>query len=388
MNKSGIIEEHSKIKLNLYKLYLENFLSVLMVSNSESIRSINIIDLFAGCGISKNDEDGSALIAAKIIQKKINSNNARKIYLNLNEANSENFKELRNNIGSYNFASITCENADNFVQKWRPQSKQQTLFFIDPFGYTQISKENLRKIFQQPSCDFLIFIPIHHIYRFLNPKNSRPENNNIHLFNDMDQEIENEESIDLKSYHKPIAKFLESFDINKESVKNIQSSFELAELIKSALMKVSKKTEASEESFVYCEIINSTTNDVIKYGLFFLSHHILGAAKFLDAQKKLKEIVFKSANQRSFQFLEPHNKIDMRFMDIGKSYSNVELYERSIRNGIHPSLLINRIKELEKLKSSEIAITEVQGKVRINKGLYLDYKHFKSKNAIVSITRS
>jgi hypothetical protein len=78
----------------------------------------------------------------------------------------------------------------------------------------------------------------------------------------------------------------------------------------------------------------------------------------------------------------------MRFMDIGKSYSNVELYERSIRKGIHPSLLKNRIKELEKSKSSEITITELQGKVRINKGLYIDYKHFKSKNAIVSITRS
>lgn len=361
MNKNGIIQQHSKIKLNLYKLYLENFLSVLMRSNSESIRSINIIDLFAGCGISKNDEDGSALIAAKIIQEKIKAKRDRKIYLSLNDANSENFEELRNNINSYNFASVTCESADNFVQKWQPQSKQQTLFFIDPFGYTQISKENLRKIFQQPSCDFLIFIPIHHIFRFLKRKNSRSENSNIDLFNDIDQEIDNRKSNELEKYHESNAKFLECFDINKNLVENIKSLMELVELIKSALIKVSRKTGAFEESFVYCEIINSTTNKANKYGLFFLSHHILGAAKFLDAQKKLKEIVFNSANQRSFQFLEPHNKIDMRFMDIGKSYSNVELYERSIREGIHPSLLINRIKELEKSKSSEITITEVQG---------------------------
>ena len=80
MDTQGNIHEHSKIKLELYRLYLERYLSVLLVTPSFS--SIQINDVFAGCGVAHNEEKGSALIAAEIIAGiKSEDNKFRKQFL-------------------------------------------------------------------------------------------------------------------------------------------------------------------------------------------------------------------------------------------------------------------------------------------------------------------
>ena len=67
MDKKGIIHEHSKIKLELYRLYLEGYLSVLL--STSFFERIVISDVFAGCGVAKNEEKGSAIISAETIEK-------------------------------------------------------------------------------------------------------------------------------------------------------------------------------------------------------------------------------------------------------------------------------------------------------------------------------
>jgi hypothetical protein len=57
MDKKGIIQEHSKIKLELYRLYLERYLSILF--GTPFFGTITVNDIFAGSGKSKNDEKGS-----------------------------------------------------------------------------------------------------------------------------------------------------------------------------------------------------------------------------------------------------------------------------------------------------------------------------------------
>ena len=49
MDKKGIISEHSKIKLELYRSYLELYLTVLL--NSRRFREIHVHDIFAGWGV-------------------------------------------------------------------------------------------------------------------------------------------------------------------------------------------------------------------------------------------------------------------------------------------------------------------------------------------------
>jgi three-Cys-motif partner protein len=67
MDRKGFIQEHSKIKLELYRLYLERYLSVLLAT--PLFEKIVVSDVFAGCGVSRNEEKGSALIAAEAIEK-------------------------------------------------------------------------------------------------------------------------------------------------------------------------------------------------------------------------------------------------------------------------------------------------------------------------------
>ena len=167
MDTKGLIHEHSKIKLELYRLYLERYLSVLLVANF--FNRIDVIDIFAGCGVSDNDEKGSALIVAETIEAINKSNNPRnkQIFLKLNEANQKNYNALQQHLNPYRFTEVNCCDANTFVQKWQPTTGGHNLFFIDPHGYTQIETENLKRLFSKPNCDFLIFIPIYHIYRFL-----------------------------------------------------------------------------------------------------------------------------------------------------------------------------------------------------------------------------
>ena len=90
MDKKGFIQEHSKIKLELYRLYLERYLSVLLTT--PFFERIVVNDVFAGCGVAQNEEKGSALIAAETIEKIKAERNPRNkdIILNLNDANQAN----------------------------------------------------------------------------------------------------------------------------------------------------------------------------------------------------------------------------------------------------------------------------------------------------------
>jgi three-Cys-motif partner protein len=378
MDTNQIIEEHSKTKLKLYELYLERYLSVLLAARK--INQINIIDLFAGCGISDNHEDGSAVIAAKIIEKILKKQTGlrKKINLLLNEKEKQNFLRLEENIKNYQFASAERNSADEFIKKWEPATNLHILFFIDPYGYTQISNENLKKLFQTKKCDLLIFIPIFHIWRFLKPSDKNANIVKIQNYDLFGNNIKETKQVDNMQYYKPIEKFLNGLEIDKTSVITISDLDAFAELIQKALKKISKS------DFVYFHMIENKENNN-KYSLFFISHHILGAEKFLEAQDEL----IKQQNMENllFTFL-PDPSINLNFLKLNKPYDNVELYELCVSKGIRPQLLKDKIRELEKLNTGRITITALQGKTRNNRGLYIDYKHYKEKNRIISVTRS
>ena len=63
MDKKGFIQEHSKIKLELYRLYLERYLSVLL--ESRFFERIIVSDVFAGCGVSRTNKKVVPLLPQK-----------------------------------------------------------------------------------------------------------------------------------------------------------------------------------------------------------------------------------------------------------------------------------------------------------------------------------
>jgi three-Cys-motif partner protein len=378
MDKKGRIQEHSKKKLELFRSYLELYLTVL--ANSRGFRKIIVHDIFAGRGESAGGEKGSALLAAIEIKKVRDKYPNTPIFLNLNEQNLNNFSHLQNAVTPYiNFVSLSRSDANLYISQWQVPVGSHNLFFVDPYGYTQLSTDNLARLFSMQRCDFLMFVPIYHIYRFLRPSGKlETEEKNFSLsFGIIDSQ---ETKAENNKYYEPIAKFLSGLGIEKEDAENAYSAEDFADVIVRALQKI------SSSDYVYREIIKNADHNS-SYCLFYVSKHILGAEKFLEAKSQMRNQIRNIATQSSFDFCfsEIESKSILSFIDRNKIYDNISLYEIGIKNGFLPSELKNELRKLE--KNGEILVSVLPGKVRNKPGLYVDYAHYKSREGgkIISI---
>lgn len=352
MDKKGIIQEHSKIKLELYRLYLERYLSILFAT--PFFGTITVNDIFAGSGKSKNDEKGSAIIAAETIDAIIKRGNPqnKQVFLNLNDFEPDNCTALEGHLKSYEFVRVSNGGANDFIQKWRVLADTHNLHFIDPHGYTQISIDNLHKLFRSERCEFLIFIPIFHIYRFLKNKN----------------DAEPLESI---------ANFLNEFGIGENEAKSVESVEEFAELVKAALGKM------AGTDLVYAQIIENQTR-TSKYGLFFITKDYLGAEKFIEAQAQLKQHIRDGVKQPMFLFVEEYGKPTLKNLTKPNvCYDNVELYKVGIKAGIAPKAMKAELDELE--REDAIKVTALTGKKRNRGWFYIKHENFKNQERLVSV---
>lgn len=342
MDTSGIITEHSQIKLYLYRAYLEGYLSILL--NTNFFNKVRVHDVFAGLGIARNNEEGSALIAAKTIDEITRTNNPFKkdVTLFLNDEDPECCASLKECTSQYAFAHISKMSADSYIEAWLPERQSHNFFFIDPFGYKDISAKNFQKLFSHKNCaDFLIFIPTYHIYRFL-----RHEENEAQL--------------------KPIADFLNRIEINDEAAKKAISVDAFSSLIITAFNKM------AQTKFVYKQSIHNTVCNST-YCLFFISHHPRGAEKFLEAQRKMEEHIERKKSQMSFSFLNERGRPSLRSVLLeNKSYDNCELYHLGLENGLLPKEMNRELKKLEK-EEKKIIVTALPGKTRNRGGYYIGF---------------
>jgi three-Cys-motif partner protein len=372
MDKKEKFHSHSLLKLQLYKLYLDRFLSVLLASGK--FNRIVVHDIFAGIGKSQDGISGSALIAAETLNDFIPKYQSAKISLNVNENNKQRFQTLQENMRDFcSFTSFYNLDANDYVSSWRPESGSNNLFFIDPYGYTQIDPHNLKSLLNTNFCDFLIFIPINHIYRFLKPSANKDNDfEDDNFLAELGISQRDRKDIDPIKYLEPVAKFLSGLGIEKCDAEDTETPEEFARIIEQALKRI------SNSDFVYTEIISGKRG---KYALYFISKHILGAEKFLEAQKSLED----GENQTCFDFeILNHSKTILEYIKYDYPYNNIELYELGIKNGFLGKDFRKQILELEKTKA--VSIKEINNHKRKQKGLYLGYDYWKRKEALIEIT--
>jgi three-Cys-motif partner protein len=378
MDKRGIIQEHSKIKLELYRLYLERYLSVLL--STPFFNNIEVSDIFAGSGISQNEEKGSAILAAETIASVMKEHNqhGKQVKLNLNDSNLKNCTSLREHLKAYDFVIVTCTDANQCIQLWDPDRNTQNLFFIDPHGYTQVSTANLKRLFTTPKCDFLIFIPINHIYRFLNPSDIPSDQEDSGILPELGLEG-SKSQVEANNYYEPIKNFLAGLGVEQADARAASSVEKFSELIVAALQRI------SGSEYVYCQMIQNQENSN-KYGLYFISKHVLGAEKFLDAQGQLKKKLHESSQQQAFDFVsQPESDSILRFVKFDHAYDNVALYLLSIRSGILPAELNKELIRLE--QNGKIQVTDFPGASakRRGKSFYINYEYQKKSDRRISV---
>ena len=342
MNKNELIQRHSKDKLNVYRRYLETYLSVMTYAK---FNPIFIVEPFAGCGKDINGNVGSAVIAQKVARSEAFKPNIYLLFNDINKIYCENLQKCLDTKDPY--LKITNEDANKTINdalnQATPYSHQ--LFFIDPFGYTQIHGNTYNRLFGAERTDILIFIPVYHIYRFLR------------------KEIDDEQL-------KPIEAFLTMFGINENSVKGVRNWQEFAEHIRQGIKKV-----ANTEYVYKKEIKHETQNS--GYCLFFLTKHIYGAEKFLEV---LDGIEKKTPNLFQNIVDDQDDKL-IRAIISTPQLTNQGAYQLGIKLGYYKTRITRVLRQLE--DDGKIAVKEISK--RHAKSFYIDHKYFREKSPRLEI---
>ena len=155
--KKADMDHHTRQKVAIYDAYLKRYLRI--VSQGGYPR-VNLYDPCAGKG-TYGDCDGSAVVACNNIRANSSCVPNEGYHLFLNEPNEENREELAKAC-SYNFVEcIDSLDAESFISKCcRQRHVGHKLWFIDPYGYTQVRRSSVTEIMDQKSSEVLLFIPL------------------------------------------------------------------------------------------------------------------------------------------------------------------------------------------------------------------------------------
>jgi three-Cys-motif partner protein len=262
------IVQHTEAKHAILRKYLDAWLPIITKWNGRVL----YIDGFAGPGEYIGGEDGSPIIAIKaVLEHKINITS--EIIMLFIEADKDRYDYLKQKINSMNIPSnieikpINARFDETLTEIFEYLDEQKTrlapaFVFIDPFGFTRIPFNLIKRIMGNKKCEVLITFMFEEINRFISNKN---------LWDSL----------------------TETFGTNKwKVVISEQDSKKRNELLHSIYKEQLERDAGIEfiRSFKMINKINKTD-----YFLFFGTNNITGL-------KKMKEAIWKLDKSGSFQF--------------------------------------------------------------------------------------
>ena len=352
--------EHSQAKLEFYKNYLAEYLVVLL--NDSYTNTINIYDIFCGIGIYEDGNEGSPIIAIKIIETLLDKYPSNNITLTINDKDKSKVKFVENYIDNNhkNRCQVITYNLDaiemlRIVNNQIHSSKKgvKNLIFIDPYGYKEIYKKDISNIMSSKNSEIIIFLPISQMYRFSKTALKNREN---------------------QSY-KHLRRFIEDFFQKGHPIydETYDNQIQYIDYIKKALSFKNRYYSASYH-------IQRQKKDY--YALFFITNHIYGLEKILNTKWKLDNLCGKGFEKTKkqlslFEEINNEQKKEDCFNNfkltlinfLKKDRTNLELYEFTLINGFLPKHTINILK-------TENLIFDRN--VRKN-SFYISYKNYKEK---------
>ena len=268
-NVKNVVLPHTQAKLDLYRDYLNEYLPVLM--NSKYIIKINIYDIFCGAGIYFDGKHGSPLIAARCIAENIDAIEMRggiltPISLTVNDLDIEKsefvgtlLKTLQKETFHTRPFNLSADKMFNFVKtetKFLPKG-QRNLVFVDPYGYSDITKNNLYGILESRKTEVILFLPVSNLYRFSDIAQS---------------------DVVSKCYDH-LRRFISEFfpENSRVHTSDIEDIYDYINELRIAF---------SFNDTFYSSSFYIKRDKVNHYALFFIGPHILGLEKFLQAKWK------------------------------------------------------------------------------------------------------
>lgn len=377
INVKKVVLPHSQAKLGLYEKYLEHYLRVLSLASF--CTKINLYDIFCGVGLYEDGNIGSPLIAAK----RIKANNAflkdlgkglKPVGLTINDNQSdkiESVKELLEkedleickplyyNLDADEMLDVVITQVNSF------SNTEKNLIFIDPYGYSNIQKNKLEKLLKNNNTEIVLFLPVMQMYRFTTV-----------ALNDYERSCYANLRTFIKTFFPP------DHTIHNDKIENI---FEYINEIKKAL-------SFNNRFYTSSHYIERDAGNY--YALFYISPHIYGLDKMVEAKWSADPVTGKGFKQQPIQqsiFETQFKEIDKRKqIDYLKSQilaelrrkqnlNNLEIYVLTLQNEFKPSHANGVLKDLLKLRAIK-AFGPNNTLFLKEDGFGISYKDFSSKN--------
>lgn len=264
-----VVLPHSKAKLDLYKSYLNEYLPIL--GHSKYVDAINIFDIFCGTGIYDDGNLGSPLIAAACIadyelyfEQRGKLSKPVKLFINdydkskvssvsqiIDALHLKNCTVTPFNKDASDMFDVVSEKINSFP------SRERSLVFIDPYGYSKIDKNKLYNVLKRKRSEVILFLPVAHMKRFTEEALTDYE----------------------KKAYENLRKFILAF-FDEESKVLSAEKLDIFDYIEELRKAFSFNSQFYTASY-YIE-----RNKANYYALFFIGHHIYGLEKFIEAKWK------------------------------------------------------------------------------------------------------
>lgn len=275
-------KKHTEIKHIILSKYLEAWIRILGVN----YKKLYYIDCFAGRGKYEDGTNGSPIIALQSAKKmKKNFYYLDEIACIFVEKNPNNFENMKKtvcdeiNMHPEDYAGIVLQELinDEFIGAM-PKIKEYcnsvtpSFYFIDPFGYSGVPFESIKKILQIPKTEVFINFMVRDIHRFLGSTNHKLS---IDDFFGLDN----------------VGKIVKEM---KNQKPNLEGKYALLELYKKQLHeKAGVRYILSYD--VYADEQSQTT-----YFLIHATNHVKGC-------EVMKNIMSKAGTEGRFSYLGPDN---------------------------------------------------------------------------------
>jgi three-Cys-motif partner protein len=354
--------EHSDIKVKLLRLYLEKYINILALA--KGVHTVEVYDLFCGEGIYNNAKEGSPIIILKLIKEiyyKSRKNSNVIFNCNFNDYNQQKTIKLSKYIsekklhypemGTLKFFNEDYQEIKDRIIQNKNEKGVKRFIFIDPYGYKNISVNDIKDLLCDKNTEVLLFLPTQFMYRF--EKKSTPES----LYNFL-TEVMSEDELGMS-------------DSGVDFIHKLRDGF-------------GNKLKGNHhvDSFIITRNVNEF------FALFFFTSHLYGFEKFLEAKWSIDEEEGRGWSPKFdevdlFSALEIQAQTD-KFEEnlitfLSKLRSNIEIHHFTIENR---HLTTHSVTILKKLQNSGNLIIKNVDNSKSRKGaFYIGWNEVKS-NAV------
>lgn len=351
--------EHSEIKVQLLKLYLERYLNVLNLSPYTS--DVNVYDLFCSEGIYDNGGKGSPICILETIktiyEDNLKKGKAGKFNCLFNDHDASKIEKLQASItdlklhdsttGKLNYEKKEYKNIlTDVLSEINGFNNQKGFIFIDPCGYKDIQVKDIKALLKSKKTEVLLFLPTQFMFRF--EKNGTPQ-----CLKDFIEEL-------LPATAWPTS----------------STGLAFVETLKDAFRK-----SIGDDYFVDSFIITRDKNQF--FCLFFFTSHIYGFDRMLDAKWQIDEEEGRGWNYEGNSLFNQSVKTPntIKYERALNNFlidfkSNADLYRFTLHHGHLPKHANQILAQLQ--TDGRLTAMLKDGKATRKGSFYINYRDYKN----------